>query len=61
MSQETLTSEDILQMIEDCEKRESKLTTWEQEFIQSLSEQYNKKDFTKYQLNKLEQIWDRVT
>lgn len=51
-------TDEILDMIEDCIKRESKLSEWEQGFIQSISEQ----DFiTDKQLEKLESIWDRVT
>ena len=49
------------QMITDCEKRQSKLTDWEQGFIQSLNERLgNNKGLTEKQAEKLEVIWERV-
>lgn len=50
--------DEILKMIEDCEKRESKLSEWEQDFIQSISE---KESLTQKQIGILEKIWERVT
>jgi len=46
-------------MIEDCMNRKSKLTEWEQEFIQSLSEQTYTITATQYA--RLEKIWERIT
>ena len=51
-------SDEQLQMIEDCEKRESKLSRWEYEFIVDISDNGS---LTKKQSEKLEAIWERVT
>lgn len=50
------------QMVEDCEKRESKLSDWEIEFIDSLSMRLaTGKSLTEKQAERLDQIWERVT
>lgn len=50
------------QMIEDCEKRESKLTEWEAGFIDSISNQLGKgRALSDKQAQQLEKIWERVT
>jgi len=50
------------QMIEDCEKRESKLTEWEAGFIDSLSSQIGKgRVLSDKQAQNPEKIWERVT
>lgn len=49
-------------MIEDCEKRESKLSDWERSFIDSISMQLSKgKVLTEKQASTLDAIWERVT
>jgi hypothetical protein len=49
-------------MIDDCEKRESRLSEWEQGFISSISSQMDKgKSLTPPQIDTLESIWERVT
>ncbi len=49
-------------MIEDCEKRESKLTDWERSFIDSLSAQVARgRALTDKQAAALDRIWERVT
>jgi hypothetical protein len=54
--------EEYLDMIEDCEKRQSKLSEWEEGFIQSLREWIEAgKVPTPKQTEKLDNIWDRVT
>lgn len=53
--------DEIFILIEDCERRESKLTEWEQKFIQSLSDQMEKTPLTDKQIQRLERIWKRVT
>jgi hypothetical protein len=54
--------EECLQMIEDCEARESKCSEWEQSFIDSLSKQMGDGcSLTDKQYMKLESIWERVT
>lgn len=53
--------DDDHQMIEDCERREEKLTEWEQGFIDSLSSQIARRPLTDKQRSTLERIWERVT
>ena len=48
-------------MLEDCEKRESKLNEWERGFIQSLSEMDSFSNLSAKQYETLEEIWERVT
>lgn len=51
-----------LQMIDDCEKRESKLSRWEAQFIDSLSHYLSKGlSLTPKQVETLEAIWEKVT
>ena len=48
--------------IKDCENRESKMSPWEQSFIQSIREQFDRTEsLSRDQNEKLEQIWDKVT
>lgn len=55
-------SDDHAQMIEDCEKRESKLDDWERTFIDSIAHQLTRDQaLTPKQAEKLDQIWERVT
>lgn len=51
-------TDEILDMIEDCIKRENKLSEWELRFIQSVDEQ---ETISCGQADKLEEIWSRVT
>jgi hypothetical protein len=54
--------DDDIQMIEDCEKRESKLSDWERGFIDSISAQTGAgRSLTESQCDKLTEIWERVT
>lgn len=49
-------------MVDDCEKRESKLSDWEREFIDSLSHQLAKgRALSERQAERLDEIWNRVT
>ena len=55
-------ADEYVQMIEDCEKRESKLSDWEAGFIDSLGKQIGDgRTPTLKQLEKLDAIWERVT
>jgi hypothetical protein len=54
-------TEEHATMIIDCEKRESKLTEWEREFIDSVSRQIENRSLSAKQAETLERIWDRVT
>lgn len=49
-------------MCEDCEKRESRLTEWEQNFVQSITEQLDAmRSLTAKQIETLEMIWEKAT
>lgn len=49
-------------MLRDCEKRESRLTTWEREFIDSLQHRLARGgSLTPKQCETLDKIWERVT
>lgn len=53
---------EILQMIEDCERRESQLSEWETNFINSISHQFETKGgLSTMQYATLESIWDKLT
>jgi len=57
-----VTGDDVPVMIEDCMNRESKLSEWEAEFIDSLDSQLREgNSLTQKQQEKLEQIWERIT
>lgn len=50
------------QMVEDCEARESRLSDWESNFIDSISRQLAAgKALTLNQSTALDEIWERVT
>lgn len=53
--------EEIKVMILDCQKRESKLSEWEYDFIENLYDQLGYKPFAQKQLEILGKIWDRIT
>lgn len=49
-------------MIDDCEKRESKLTDWDVNFLDSISNQLDKnRSLSQKQIEKLESIWEKAT
>jgi len=49
-------------MVTDCEDRESLLSEWETDFIESVGEQIAEKEFiTIKQVAILERIWEKVT
>lgn len=53
---------EIQTMIEDCEKRDRKLSDWETGFIDSLSVQIGRGvALTEKQIQKLTDVWERVT
>ena len=54
--------EEVEQMIQDCMNRESKMTAWEQGFIQSIQEQVDRgAGLTELQIETIEKIWDKIT
>lgn len=52
--------DEAIQMLSDCEARESKLTDWERGFIQSIAERIEH-GITQKQYETLEKIWERIT
>lgn len=54
--------DDVQQMIDDCEKREAKLTDWERGFIDNVSAWLGRGyGITKAQHETLNAVWERVT
>lgn len=50
------------QLITDCENRDDKLLEWEQGFIQSVREQFDRRgSLSEKQHETLEKIWEKVT
>lgn len=55
-------TEPYIQLIDDCEKRESKLTDWERSFIDSLRRQIeNGRRPTPRQTETLDGVWEKAT
>ena len=53
---------DYIQMVEDCEKRESRLTEWERGFIDGARIRLEQgRPLTPKQTEALDTIWERVT
>jgi hypothetical protein len=48
-------------MIEDCENNESSLSSWERDFIQSVSEKTGIKNLSEKEIIRLEKVWHKVT
>jgi len=54
--------DEYLKMVEDCEDRESRLTEWETNFIDSIKTRLNALlPLTVKQIETLETIWERTT
>lgn len=54
--------DDTLQLIEDCEARESRLDDWSIKFVDSLKRQLEAgRALTANQREKLDEIWERAT
>ncbi len=57
-----MSEDDPLQLIEDCENRESRLDDWSVNFIDSLRRQIEAgKSLTLNQRDKLSEVWERAT
>ncbi len=55
-------ADELEDMLIDCEDNESRLTSWEQEFIQSIRERVNRNQgLSSKQERILEIIWDKIT
>ncbi len=53
---------EYLKMIEDCEKRDTRLTDWEQQFIDSLGSQLAQgRRPSPKQIEVLDRIWEKAT
>lgn len=53
---------DFLLLIDDCEKRESRLSDWERTFLDSLRGQIERGSFpSKKQSDILDEIWNKAT
>lgn len=55
-------TDEYQRMLDDCEKRESRMTEWEQSFVDSLSAQLGRGRIpTAKQIETLDRIWEKVT
>lgn len=53
---------EYLQLIEDCEARESRLSEWDAQFIESIKRQLGEaRHLSPKQIAKLDEIWERAT
>jgi len=58
----TTCTDEYQAMIDDCEKRESRLSEWDAGFIDSVSKQLEQnKPLSQKQIEKLNQIWEMAT
>lgn len=54
--------DEYLQMIEDCEKRERALSSWDADFLESIKARLiDRKPLTEKQAECLSEIWERAT
>jgi hypothetical protein len=52
----------FMQLVDDCEKRESRLTEWEQQFIDSMRNRLQQSiPLTPKQEETLDKIWEKAT
>jgi hypothetical protein len=56
-----LPDEEIMAMVLDCQKRDSKLSEWEYDFIEGIFDQIGFKALSEKQIETLEKIWERIT
>lgn len=55
-------SDDALQLIEDCEDRESRMSEWERDFVDSVKSQLGRgRSLSQKQTDVLETVWEKVT
>lgn len=58
----TTWADEYITLIEDCERRESRLTEWEQGFIASIKDQLEReRPLTPKQTDTLDSIWEKAT
>jgi len=54
--------EEYEQMIEDCENRDSRLSPWAREFLESIKARIKRGDpLTVNQVDKLNEVWEKAT
>lgn len=55
-------ADEYLTLVEDCERRESRLTDWERQFIDSIRRQLEEgRRPSKTQIEKLDEVWEKAT
>lgn len=55
-------SDPYIELIDDCEAREEKMTDWDRKFVDSIKEQIERgKGLSIPQSDKLDEIWEKVT
>ena len=55
-------TEEYMTLIADCEKRESKLSAWDVDFLSSIKDRLiDKKPLSQKQIDCLDGIWERAT
>jgi hypothetical protein len=55
-------AEDQLQLVDDCEQRESRLTDWERGFVDNVKARLEAgRPLTPLQVKTLDEIWERAT
>lgn len=53
---------EALTLVEDCIRRESRLSDWERSFVDSISDQLARgRSLTAKQIETLEEVWERAT
>ena len=58
----TTWADEYLTLLDDCEKREERLTDWERGFVDSLRQQiYQGRRPTPRQIETLDAVWERAT
>jgi hypothetical protein len=62
MKGDSVMDDETLQLIEDCENRESRLTAWEHDFVAAIRSQVERgSELTEKQKAKLDTVWERAT
>lgn len=62
MNKRSTWATEYLRLVEDCEKRESRLTEWEVNFIDSIRSQLEREtSLTSKQIEVLDKIWEKAT
>lgn len=55
-------TDEVRQQIEDCRKRDTKLSAWDADFLDSIENQLNEnRTLTQKQTDKLDEIWEKAT